>query len=199
MSYRLLLAALALASTCAMAEDVRVYRGSETVDPGEVAAILDQSAQKPVKMRGLKLLDDQPLAKAAASESHSGGGGQPVPAPAEQPAPSAPSALALPVQFAFDSAEILAAARPQLDALVAGIRLLPAAQAVRIEGHTDATGASRYNELLSQKRANAVKQYLVAQGIDAQRLRAVGLGSTAPLPGRDPHAAEQRRVQFRGE
>jgi outer membrane protein OmpA-like peptidoglycan-associated protein len=196
MSYRLLLAALALASTCAMAEDVRVYRGSETVDPCEVAAILDQSAQKPVKMRGLKLQDDQPLAKAVQSEPNSGGGGQPVQAPAEQPAPSA---LALPVQFAFDSAEILAAARPQLDALAAGIRLLPAGQAVRIEGHTDATGTSRYNELLSQKRAYAVKQYLVAQGIDAQRLRAVGLGSTAPLPGRDPHAAEQRRVQFRGE
>jgi outer membrane protein OmpA-like peptidoglycan-associated protein len=184
-----------------MAEDVRLYRGSDTVDPQEVAAILDQSAPKPVKMRGLKLLDDQPLAKSVPASEPNGGGGQaavsaPAQAPAEQPAPSA---LALPVQFAFDSAEILPAARPQLDALAAGIRLLPAGQAVRIEGHTDATGASRYNELLSQKRAYAVKQYLVAHGIDAQRLRAVGLGASSPLAGHDPHAAEQRRVQFRGE
>src|SRR5438034_4779343 len=95
---------------------------------------------------------------------------------------------------------ILPAARPQLDALAAGIRLLPAAQAVRIEGHTDAAGSDRYNEQLSQKRAYSVKRYLVAMhGIDPERLHAVGLGEYAPLGGRDPYAAEQRRVQFRGE
>jgi len=202
MSRRLLLAplALALVTASAMAEDVRLYRSADTVDPRDVAAILDQSAPKPVKMRSLKLLDDSPLAKAAPSEPGGGGGqaaaeAQPAPEPAAKP-----SALALPIQFAFDSADILPAARPQLDALAAGIRLLPAAQAVRIEGHTDAAGSDRYNEQLSQKRAYSVKRYLVAMhGIDPERLHAVGLGEYAPLAGRDPYAAEQRRVQFRGE
>jgi len=195
MSRRLLLLAhlaLALAAGTAMAEEVRLYRSSEAVDPQEVAAILDQSSPRPVKMRSLRLLDDSPQAKAAPSDAAGGGGSgaQPV----------APASLALPVQFAFDSADILPAARAQLDALAAGIRLLPAKQAVRIEGHTDAAGSDRYNELLSQRRADSVKQYLVTEhGIDAQRLNAVGLGEHSPLAGRDPYAAEQRRVQFRGE
>jgi OmpA-OmpF porin, OOP family len=71
---------------------------------------------------------------------------------------------------------------------------------VLIQGHTDAAGSDQYNELLSQRRAFAVKRYLVsAQGIDPSRLRAVGLGEYQPLPGSDPYGAENRRVQFRGE
>ena len=106
----------------------------------------------------------------------------------------------LPVQFAFDSAEILPSARSQLDALAEGIRMLPAVQAVVIEGHTDAIGSDAYNETLSLRRAYAVKSYLVASHrIDPTRLHAVGLGKFQPLPGRDPQAPENRRVQFRGE
>ena len=200
MSPRLLLAplafALALAAGPSLAEDVRLYRSGDDVDPRDVAAILDQSAPKPVKMRSLRLLDDSPRAKAAPSDAASGGG----PAAAAPEPASKPSAFALPIQFAFDSADIQPAARPQLEALAAGIRMLPASQAVRIEGHTDATGSGRYNEMLSLKRANSVKRYLAAvHGIDTERLHAVGLGQSAPLAGRDPYAPEQRRVQFRGE
>jgi outer membrane protein OmpA-like peptidoglycan-associated protein len=77
---------------------------------------------------------------------------------------------------------------------------LPAVQAVVIEGHTDARGSDAYNDQLSLKRAYAVKRYLVAMhSIDPGRLRALGMGEYAPLPGRDPMAPENRRVQFRGE
>jgi len=104
------------------------------------------------------------------------------------------------VQFSFDSAEILPGARAQLDALAQGIRLLPALKTVVIEGHTDAVGTDQYNDQLSQRRAYAVKRYLVAEHrIDPSRLRAVGMGKYEPLPGKDPVAAENRRVQFRGE
>jgi OmpA-OmpF porin, OOP family len=103
------------------------------------------------------------------------------------------------VQFAFDSADLLPNARPQLDALAEGIRLLPPTASVRIEGHTDAAGSDAYNDHLSRRRAESVKRYLVAHGIDPSRLRAVGLGEQATLPGRDPQAPENRRVQFRGE
>ncbi|HEY1394338.1 MAG TPA: OmpA family protein [Methylibium sp.] len=194
MSMRLYIAqlTLALAAGSAMAQDVRLYGANEAVDPRDVVQILDQpSTGAPViKMRSLRLLDDNaaPQTAGVAAASMVAAGAMPA------------RALALPVQFAFDSAEILPAARAQLDALAAGIRLLPANRAVIIEGHTDAAGSPRYNGLLSQRRAYSVKHYLVAMhGIDPGRLQAVGLGMQMPLPGRDPYAPENRRVQFRGD
>lgn len=193
---RLMLAPLllALASAAAMAQEVRQYRAGDSVDPREVATILGQPGAAP-KMRSIRLLDDQAGTLAAAA---------PPKAVADTQAPGgtagSPGALSLPVQFAFDSADILASARQQLDALAEGIRMLPPRNAVVIQGHTDAAGPEPYNEQLSQRRAQAVKRYLVAShGIDPARLRAVGLGEYAPLAGRDPYAAENRRVQFRGE
>jgi len=171
----LAVALTAVAAFTARADEVKVYRQGEQVDPSDVARILDSS--QPVKMRSIRLLDD--TAKAAAKADK-------------------PSALSLPVQFGFDSAEILPTARPQLDALVEGIRRLPGTQAVVIEGHTDSIGPEAYNDKLSQRRAQAVRSYLVAQGIDASRLRAEGYGEQRPLPGREGKAAVNRRVQFRG-
>ena len=196
MSHRSFIAALALAlaAGAALAQDVRVYRENETVDPRDVARILETPEPSPpaMKMRSIRLLDEgtAPAGSqvgAAVASIHAG----------ERPRHKA---LSLPVQFAFDSANILPAARAQLDAVAEGVRMLPDQQVVTIEGHTDATGTDRYNNLLSQRRAQAVKRYLVQQhGIDAARLKAVGLGRKAPLSGHDPYAAEQRRVQFRGE
>jgi outer membrane protein OmpA-like peptidoglycan-associated protein len=185
MSPRLLLATLAIAMCTAPAwsQEVKLYGSAERIDPRDVAQILDRSTVAPpaMKMRSIRVLDEAPSAQVAQPEKR-------------------PSALALPVQFAFDSADILPSARHQLDAIADGIRLLPEAQPVVIEGHTDASGTDRYNEQLSQRRAYSVKRYLVvAHGIAPDRLRAVGLGSFATLPGRDPYAPENRRVQFRGE
>ena len=202
---RLLLAPLmlALAAGAALAQEVRQYRAGDSVDPREVAFILGKShASAPaLKMRSIRLLDDSTPPAAEAPVQYAA-----VTPTVTQQATIAeatlprPSALSLPVQFGFDSANILAPAKQQLDALAEGIRMLPAMQAVVIEGHTDAAGADHYNEQLSQRRAHAVKRYLVAShGIDPARLRAVGLGEYVPLPGRDPYAAENRRVQFRGE
>ena len=169
----------AAASLFAHAGEVKVFRNSEAVDPTEVARILDRSA--PIKMRSLRLLDG-PAAAVVASEA------------------ARPQALSLPVPFAFDSAELLPSARGQLDAIAAGIRMLPAGQRVVIEGHTDAVGTDLYNESLSQRRAQSVRRYLVTMhGIDSGRLEAVGFGETSPLPGPTPSAGENRRVQFRGE
>jgi len=193
MTHRPLILALllALGAGTAAADGVRLYRPGETVDPREVAAILDTAPQGG-RMRSLRLLDDpSPVQLAGADPTAADAGG----AARAQP----PSSLALPVQFQFDSADILPEARTQLDALVAGIRLLPAGSSVRIEGHTDAAGSDTYNDRLSRRRAESVKRYLVAHGIDASRLHAVGLGEQATLPGRDPNAPENRRVQFRGE
>jgi outer membrane protein OmpA-like peptidoglycan-associated protein len=193
---------LTLVAAAASAQEVRQYRAGDAVDPHEVAAILGQVPAPAMKMRSIRLLDDGAAA-----------GSAPAPLLAAAAVPVAytatastdaarptPSALSLPVQFGFDSADILPAARQQLDALADGIRLLPEAKSVVIEGHTDAVGSEQYNEQLSQRRAQAVKRYLVAiHRIDPARLHAVGMGEYAPLAGRDPFAPENRRVQFRGE
>jgi outer membrane protein OmpA-like peptidoglycan-associated protein len=173
------------AGAASAADDVKLYRSNETVNPADVAAVLGGA---PIKYRGIRLLEET-AAKAP------GGGGA-----AASASPAAPKALALPVQFSFDSADILPAARAQLDALAEGVRLLPKERLVTIEGHTDALGGEDYNTRLSMRRAQSVKRYLVAQhGIEASRLRAIGMGEYETLPGLAPLAPENRRVQFRGE
>jgi OOP family OmpA-OmpF porin len=68
---------------------------------------------------------------------------------------------------------------------------------VTIEGHTDNVGKDAYNKKLSQRRAEAVKAYLVKKGIDANRLTAVGYGEEKPIADNATTAgkAENRRVE----
>lgn len=198
---------MALAAGAATAQDVRQYRAGDAVDPRDVAAILGQPAAPVIKMRSIRLLDDaapapqgSPLAAAGAAANLAAAAQADAATTEAAPRRQRAAALSLPVQFGFDSSDILPSARHQLDALAEGIRLLPAAQAVVIEGHTDAAGSDQYNETLSLRRALVVKRYLVlAHGLEPTRLRAVGMGEYAPLAGLNPHAAENRRVQFRGE
>lgn len=170
-----------LAAACAVtfgafAQPAVHYREGQRVDPQEVARILGNSGAP--KTRSIRLLD-------GSQES----AGQ----------PSGPQALSLPVRFAFDSAEIASSARPQLDALAEGIKLLPPGAGVMVEGHTDSVGTEAYNQQLSQRRALAVKDYLVRQhGIEPSRLTATGVGEQKPIEGADPAAPANRRVQFKG-
>lgn len=166
------------AASSTLAQTALHYRDGDVVDPVEVAQILATQTPRAVKTRSLRLLDQ-------ATPS--------IEAPL-------PRALSIPVHFALNSAEIVPSARRQLDALGEGIKLLPESQKVIVEGHTDATGTDVFNLLLSQRRAAAVKGYLVAvHGIDPVRLKDIGFGEYRPIEGVDPFAAEQRRVQFRGE
>lgn len=67
-----------------------------------------------------------------------------------------------------------------------------------IEGHASSDGGEEYNQELSVQRANAVRDYLISNGIDASRLDAVGYGETRPkMEGDSPEAsAKNRRVEF---
>jgi len=69
---------------------------------------------------------------------------------------------------------------------------------VRIEGHTDDRGNDDWNQELSQKRADAVRDYLIGKGIDAARLEAIGYGKSRPkVEGRSKKARDlNRRVEF---
>ena len=67
---------------------------------------------------------------------------------------------------------------------------------VRIEGHADASGTAAANDVLSQKRADSVREFLVARGADPAMLNPVGLGSNMPKNPADPYSPENRRVEI---
>jgi OOP family OmpA-OmpF porin len=84
------------------------------------------------------------------------------------------------VNFAFDSAAILPESEAILDKAVEALKNASTIH-VRVEGHTDSIGSERYNLKLSQRRAEAVVNYLVGQGIEASRLEPVGYGESEPV------------------
>ena len=99
--------------------------------------------------------------------------------------------------FRLGSAELPDLLRAQLDRFAEVLRgKRGTGRVVRIEGHADATGSEDVNLPLSQKRAEAVKDYLVKNGADATMLQAVGMGSKALKVSKDPAAAENRRVEI---
>jgi outer membrane protein OmpA-like peptidoglycan-associated protein len=69
---------------------------------------------------------------------------------------------------------------------------------VKVEGHTDSRGDETYNIGLSERRARAVRDALVERGIDAQRIRTIGLGEGYPVASNDTQAGMQqnRRVEI---
>jgi OOP family OmpA-OmpF porin len=119
-------------------------------------------------------------------------------APAAEAAPAAgpPPSLALAIQFEPNSARVRPESGALLGTLVAAMQS-PELKGTRfvIEGHSDARGAAAQNQRLSQERAEEVRLYLVALGVHPSRLRAVGKGSSQPVNGSDPLAAENRRVR----
>jgi outer membrane protein OmpA-like peptidoglycan-associated protein len=83
--------------------------------------------------------------------------------------------------FAFDKADIEAAAEPQLDELVTVLKSYPNAH-VTIDGHADGKGDAAYNQKLSERRAAAVAQWLISHGaITGARIETRGLGKTKPI------------------
>lgn len=74
----------------------------------------------------------------------------------------------------------------------------PAIEQIRIEGHTDSRGSHADNKLLSQRRANAVRQYLIRYGIAPHRIVAKGLGEERPIASNDTKKGRKknRRVEI---
>lgn len=82
--------------------------------------------------------------------------------------------------FEFDKAT-LREPQPKLDEIAQAMRRNPEIDDVTITGHTDRLGSESYNQKLSERRAAAVKDYLVGKGVEARRLRAVGKGESQPV------------------
>lgn len=107
-----------------------------------------------------------------------------------------PGKASILVTFVTDSAELTPRAKSALDVL-AGAMKSERLAAVRftIEGHADPRGSDEHNLKLSQARADSVRQYLMSShALAAERVEAVGKGSTALMNPSDPAAPENRRV-----
>ena len=102
------------------------------------------------------------------------------------------------VNFEFDSAVLTSDSKATLDDALAILKRHSDLQ-VEIAGHTDSTGAAEYNQGLSERRAKAVMDYMVANGANPAKLTAVGYGESQPVAdnGSQEGRAQNRRVEFR--
>jgi outer membrane protein OmpA-like peptidoglycan-associated protein len=109
-----------------------------------------------------------------------------------------PKSYSLPgASFRVGSADLPDMLRRQLDVFASVLAGRKGSRAVvRVEGHADASGVPEVNQALSERRAQAVKHYLVGKGADPGMLEAVGMGTKAPKDARDPFAAANRRVEI---
>lgn len=101
------------------------------------------------------------------------------------------------ILFDTDSDHIKEESKPALDSLLAAARSQPAWN-FSIEGHTDDIGNAAHNQTLSEKRAAAVKAYLIKAGVDEKRLATNGFGASKPVAGNDTSLgrSENRRVEI---
>jgi peptidoglycan-associated lipoprotein len=97
------------------------------------------------------------------------------------------------VYFDFDKADIRADAQPVLGAQAAWLQRYPAVK-VRIEGNCDERGTREYNFALGARRADAVRQFLIAHGVDGARITTISYGKERPIdPGSDEQAWARNR------
>jgi OOP family OmpA-OmpF porin len=110
---------------------------------------------------------------------------EPAPAPvvAEEPCQPKFKTVTLEAEklFGFDKFKLNGDALGEIDEVIKTLKEHPEFDIVVVTGHTDRIGSEQYNQKLSEKRAQVVKQYIVDQGIDASRIRAVGKGELQPL------------------
>ena len=197
---RLLWAALSVCGV--VATDVPALSQSAAVAPSQ------EELGRQLKFRGLPTLGTTPapgpgLEVVPASVPS-------VPPPHErrsrpvQPVVSHPPAAAVPtpsvslrtITFEFGSAQL----RPELIETLRNLgnalnQELKDEKAFVIEGHTDKTGTRTYNDALSKRRADAVKEYLAKEmGVSPDRLQTVGKGFSEPVDPKHPYAADNRRV-----
>lgn len=101
------------------------------------------------------------------------------------------------IYFAFNSADILANSQKVLDEFIVFLNDHPTLQ-ISIEGHTDNVGSDEFNLILSENRAKAVYNYLVNNGIDANRLQYKGFGESNPIATNETEEgrAMNRRTEF---
>jgi peptidoglycan-associated lipoprotein len=121
----------------------------------------------------------------------------PVAAPVVEQAPVVQVQLTNVVYFEFDKYDLAPESRALL--LAHAEKLKGASVSVRLEGHADERGSREYNIALGEKRANAVRDFLVLQGVKAASLESVSYGEERPVATghEDSSWAQNRRVEVK--
>jgi outer membrane protein OmpA-like peptidoglycan-associated protein len=180
------------------------------VPPAAVAA--DPAASAPtteeisrgLKIRGLPTLGNAPAAPPGSEVTPASVGSVPPPheirqrpvhSAASRPPAAPPSVTLKTITFEFGSAQLRPESIETLRNLGNALNQDPDKKVFLIEGHTDRSGSRVYNDELSKRRADAVKDYLVKDmGVSADRLQTVGKGFSEPANQRQPYSGENRRV-----
>ncbi|HEX9432300.1 MAG TPA: OmpA family protein [Burkholderiales bacterium] len=105
------------------------------------------------------------------------------PAPVAKPEPKKPAVinLASTELFEFNKAALTEQAKSKLDSeVIAKLKEFGQVRYINVNGHADRLGSAQYNQRLSEKRADAVRAYLVSKGTDASQVETFGFGKTTP-------------------
>ncbi len=99
------------------------------------------------------------------------------------------------VLFDVNSSVLKPGAYDEIDRVAYVLKKYPRTM-IRIEGHTDSTGSEQYNQMLSERRAMAVRDALVQRGVDPRRIQVIGFGESKPIATNQTEAGRQlnRRV-----
>lgn len=171
-----LLATMALSANCFSETAGTVHLGTSEVSKEQVIELLSpRDNGGALKTRGLRLHSTEP--QASLDES-------------------AARALSLEVYFEFDSASLTAEAMQQLAPVGEALESNELANVeFTLEGHTDASGDENYNLVLSERRAQTVKNYFVEHyALEPGRVEALGKGESEIIEGTNPNSGVNRRV-----
>ncbi|MBS3917171.1 MAG: OmpA family protein [Sulfuritalea sp.] len=124
----------------------------------------------------------------------------PAPAPAAAPAPTPKPAaqkvtLAADALFDFDKAVLRPEGKAKLDDVTDKLKGMKLEVIIAV-GHTDRIGSDQYNQKLSEKRAEAVKAYLVGKGVEPNRIYTEGKGEKQPVTGDKCGKSEKKTKQL---
>jgi outer membrane protein OmpA-like peptidoglycan-associated protein len=118
--------------------------------------------------------------------------------PAAKPAESSAERLSQKVLFDFNKTTMSPEAKETLTPVVAILNGPAEPKRVTLEGYSDSVGTDSYNQALSEKRSNAVKNYLIQNGVKADKITAKGMGEANPVASNDTEAGrrQNRRVEI---
>ena len=136
-------------------------------------------------------------AEAAAAEAAAAEAAAAEAAAAQQALEEAADAVGTVFYFEFDSSALTDSARAAVDAHIAA--LLGNDASVRLEGHTDERGTREYNLALGERRANAVRDYMVANGVPSYRIETISYGEENPAAygSGESNWQQNRRVELK--
>lgn len=205
---KLSVVAAMLATNVAFADNVMVYDQAPSVEELRQQLLGNQSAaQKTGRTRAIVFGESPAAASQETQQTAQPAAAPPRPSTQQAYAPPPPAtaaqpqvsdrAIAFPITFRVNSAEILPESVPFLES-IAGLLTKDSGIRLVVEGHTDSTGNLSRNLSLSRERAFSVMNYLIDHySIDPLRLIPVGKASSEPLGGLEPTNPKNRRVQFR--